>query len=555
MGAAKTARGRSSTRPNNLGLVFEHFAGSDGATWNLDRPFDLAPKGDTSYTVADLAQLVAETSAGLFEVGLRAGDRVALIKDNHLDSVLLAAAAARIGAIPALCSGTVRPKLLRRMMQRLEPRVLVASSTVLADSAADGIELVPAGVPTVVVGGTAGDSEALAGLPTFADLTGSPVPPARPRPDDEPMVCTHTSGTTGMPKFVVHSANTSIGTNARLETMRIPFLSTRDDDVIVSCIAFVHVRCLTWTVAQLTLPPKDVVVIADPSPAAVVSTLSRHRPSTLEACPNIFQLWEGLTRTNPELFANVRAYLSTFDAIHPPTVRAFLGATKRRLPVWGQSWGQSEFGPASLAVYTRRSVRERRTLGRSKAADQAFTTDVGFPIPGVIKWKVVDPQTRQELPRGQRGLVLVRSRGRCLTYLGEDDRHRAKDWDGWWNTGDIGVHRRSGRLRILDREVDSIPGTSGIELESLLLDRLDGATEVIVLGNPGGLPVPVVSMRADSLDPAAWQRATAGLPALDQPRLIGWHEFPRTGTWKVRRPELRERILHSTETFGTGNWT
>ena len=56
MGAAKTARGRSSTRPNNLGLVFEHFAGSDGATWNLDRPFDLAPKGDTSYTVADLAQ-------------------------------------------------------------------------------------------------------------------------------------------------------------------------------------------------------------------------------------------------------------------------------------------------------------------------------------------------------------------------------------------------------------------------------------------------------------------------------------------------------------------
>ena len=551
MAAAKRARGKG-TRPNNLGMVFEHFAGAGGATWNLDRPFDLAPKGDTRYTVADLAQLVAQTSAGLHEVGLRAGDRVALIKDNHLDSVLLAAASARIGAIPALCSGTVRPRLLRRMMQRLEPRVLVASSTVLVDAAAEGIELVPPGVPTIVVGGT---GEPPADLPTFADLSGAAVPPARPRRDDEPMVCTHTSGTTGMPKFVVHSADTSIGTNARLETMRIPFLSTRDDDVIVSCIAFVHVRCLTWTVAQLTLPPKDVVVIADPAPAAVLSTLTEHRPTTLEACPNIFQLWEGLTRTNPELFANVRAYLSTFDAIHPPTVRAFLGVSRRRLPVWGQSWGQSEFGPASLAVYTRRSVRERRIPGRSGAADQAFTTDVGFPIPGVIKWKVVDPQTRREVPRGQRGLVLVRSRGRCLTYLGEDERHRAKDWDGWWNTGDIGVHRRSGRLRILDREVDSIPGTSGIELESLLLDRLDGATEVIVLGNPGGLPVPVISMRGDSLDPAAWQRATAGLPGLDQPRLIGWDEFPRTGTWKVRRPELRERILHTTETFGTGRWT
>ena len=37
--------------------------------------------------------------------------------------------------------------------------------------------------------------------------------------------------------------------------------------------------------------------------------------------------------------------------------------------------------------------------------------------------------------------------------------------------------------------------------------------------------------------------------------LIGWEEFPRTGTWKVRRPDLRERVLHSTETFGTGQWT
>jgi acyl-coenzyme A synthetase/AMP-(fatty) acid ligase len=551
MAAAKKARGRTPTRPNNLGLVFEHFAGSDGASWNIDRPFDLTPKGDTRYTVAELAQLVEETSAGLHQAGLRYGDRLAVIKDNHLDSVVIAAAAARIGAIPALCSATVRPALLQRMMQRLEPAVLVASSTLLADAAEQGIELVPAGVPTIVVVGTAVDPAPPADLPTFADLSGSPVPPARPRPDDEPMVCTHTSGTTGMPKFVVHSADTSIGTNARLETMRIPFLSTRDDDVIVSSIAFVHVRCLTWTVAQLTLPPKDVVVIADPAPTAVVQTLTRHRPTTLEACPNIFQLWEGLTRTNPELFANVRAYLSTFDAIHPPTVRAFLRASRRRLPVWGQSWGQSEFGPASLAVYTRLSVRERRNA----AADQAFTTDVGFPIPGVIKWKVVDPQTRRELPRGQRGLVLVRSRGRCLTYLGENDRHRAKDWDGWWNTGDIGVHRRSGRLRILDREVDSIPGTSGIELESLLLDRLDGATEVIVLGNPGGLPVPVVSMRGDRLDPAAWQRASAGLPALAEPRLVGWDEFPRTGTWKVRRPDLRERVLHSTETFGTGRWT
>ena len=70
--------------------------------------------------------------------------------------MVIAAAAARIGAIPALCSATVRPALLQRMMARLEPAVLVASSTLLADAAGQGIELVPPSVPTIVVGGETG---------------------------------------------------------------------------------------------------------------------------------------------------------------------------------------------------------------------------------------------------------------------------------------------------------------------------------------------------------------------------------------------------------------
>ncbi|KKD02155.1 hypothetical protein TN53_42105, partial [Streptomyces sp. WM6386] len=130
-----------------------------------------------------------------------------------------------------------------------------------------------------------------------------------------------------------------------------------------------------------------------------------------------------------------------------------------------------------------------------------------------------------------------------------------KVWDGWWNTGDIGVHRWDGTVDILDREVDVIPGTSGIELESLLLERLEDASEVIVLGNPNGLPVPIVSTHSGTLDREAWERATAGLIALDEPRVIDWEDFPRTGTWKVRRFDLREKVLQSRETFGSGRWT
>lgn len=528
-------------RPNNIGLIFEYFAGRKTPVFHLDRPFDVAPGDGTRYTVGDLAALVARLSGALYEQGLRKGDRLAIIKENHHDVVLLAAAAARIGALPAMISSTIKAENLRIMMTRLRPRVLVADPAALAAADRIGTRLVGPDVAIIAAGRAAAPS----GVPTFDDLRDAPVPPADPVADDEPMIATHTSGTTGVPKFVVHSAATTIRVNTKLETAPIPRLSIRRADTVAACFAFMHIRAITWTVAQLVRPPAKVVIMADPTPKSVIDTLGEHRPTTLEACPNLYQLWEGLTQTHPQLFTGVRTFFSTFDAIHPSTVRKFMAVPRRR-PLWVQSWGQSEVGPVSIGVLTRRMVADDRAN-----ADN----NVGWPVPFVTHFRVVDPQTRRRVKRGEEGLVLVRTRGRCLTYLGEHDRHQEKRWDGWWNTGDIGVRTKTGAIRILDREVDLIPGMSGIELESLLLHRLDSATEVVVLGVPGGRPRPVLSTADGVLDPEVWHAATADLPELDEPVVIPWEDFPRTATWKVRRFELREQILGSGQTIGSGKWT
>ncbi|TLP50914.1 class I adenylate-forming enzyme family protein [Microbispora triticiradicis] len=535
---------RKRKNPRNLGLLFETHRGATAPVFELSRPFDLHPDGGTTYRVGRLADLVARTSAALHAAGVRASDRVAICKANHFDVVLLAAAAARIGALPAMISDTVPPEALRTLLGRLEAKVLVVGDQVLAGATREGVALDDGGVRLLTVG--SGDAPA-GSPPRLAGLMDGPVPPARPVADDEPMICTHTSGTTGVPKLVVHSANTLGGVITRLETMRIPYLSTRPDDTIAACIAFVHGRSAVWAFAQLGLPPAKAVVLADSDPESVIATLREHPPTTLEACPNIFQRWEALPTEHPELFSRIRAYLNTFDLVHPRTVRSFLNASPRRGVVWGQSWGQSETGPVTLGIYTRRSVR--------RSGISAVTSDVGRPIPLVTKVRVVDPKTRRPVPRGQQGIVLVRTKGRCLTYLGEADRHAEKNWDGYWNTGDIGVHTRMGKIILIDREVDSLPNMSGIEVESLLLDRLPQATEVIVLGVPGREPVPIISTVSGELDPGTWGRVTGDLPPMEQPKVIAWEDFPRTGTWKVRRPELRRRLLHSSETFGTGAWT
>jgi hypothetical protein len=96
---------------------------------------------------------------------------------------------------------------------------------------------------------------------------------------------------------------------------------------------------------------------------------------------------------------------------------------------------------------------------------------------------------------------------------------------------------------------------SSIAIESLLLELIDDASEVVVLGVPGRGPVPVLSLMRGGMDPGRWARITAGLPAMGDPVVIDWEDFPRTGTWKVRRLELRQQLFNTKQTYGTGRWT
>ncbi|MCX3059909.1 class I adenylate-forming enzyme family protein [Streptomyces beihaiensis] len=537
---------KKTPRPRNLGALFESYAASTTPVWYLDRPYDIAPERGRTYDVAAQAELVADMSGRLRLAGLRRGERLAIVKENHHDVVILAAAAARIGALPAMISSTLAPSVLAAMLKRFAPRVLVASGSVLAAAAAEGVELTGEGTQTVAVDG---DASLVKGGVLLSALSGAEIPAMDLRPDHEPMICTHTSGTTGVPKLVVHSPNTLLGVLTKLETMPIPGLSIRPDDVFGSCISYVHGRAITWTFAQLARPPQKVVVLGGCEPQLAAQVLTEHQPTVLEACPNIFQRWEPLTQTHRSAFSRVRTYVNTFDAIHPPTVRKFMDASERKRVKWGQVWGQTETGPVAMAVYSRNQIH------KSSGALDPVTNNVGRPIPFVTQVKVVDPDSRKAVRAGESGVVLVRTKGLCLTYLGEEERHREKVWGGWWNTGDIGVRSRTGALRLLDREVDLIPGVSGIALESILLERIERATEVIVLGDPDGKPVPVLSLSHGELSQQEWDAAVDGLPALAEPRVIDWEDFPRTGTWKVRRFDLRQQVLRSQATFGTGRWT
>ncbi|MEU6737271.1 class I adenylate-forming enzyme family protein [Streptomyces physcomitrii] len=528
--------------PSGLGLLFDEQAQAGRSTlFHLSRPFDIAPEVGTELSVPALAGLVEEMSAALYEAGARAGDRVAIAKDNHWDYLILACAASRFGALPVLVAGSLPPATLGTVLKRAEAQVLVTTEGILARAAEAGVDLKSLAPRTVTVGSAASGTVAL------EELRGAAKPRVHKSASYEPMVATHTSGTTGVPKLVVHSVDTVLGHLGRTESLRFPIVAMKRSDIVATGTPYNHMRMITWSTGTLKLEPKDAMVLADADPATAERMFAKRRPTYLEGLPAAYIGWQDLAERRSELFADVRLFVSTFDAVHPPTVRRFLNASRRRFPSWLQGWGQSETGPMTFRLLTRKAME-------AKGDRHPTTRDVGRPIPGFTSMKVVDPATMKPVPNGTPGVLFTRTDGRCIGYLGEPQRWREKAKGKWWNTGDWGVRSTSGNFRLLDREVDVIPGMSCIELEDVLADRLPELIEAAVIGIPGKEPLPVLSTKDGTLDEAAWRRATADLPPLGTPMVIPLEEMPRTSTGKVRRVELRERLLGE-ETFGTGRWT
>jgi acyl-coenzyme A synthetase/AMP-(fatty) acid ligase len=180
---------------------------------------------------------------------------------------------------------------------------------------------------------------------------------------------------------------------------------------------------------------------------------------------------------------------------------------------------------------------------------------VGRPMPGFVTLKVVDPKTFRPVPNGTPGLVLARTKARCIGYYKEPERWNEKAVGEWWNTGDIGIKTRTGALMLIDREVNHIPGGSNLEQEDVLVDRLPGGHDVALLPVPDGPPVPIVATPDGTLDGDLWQQVVRGRPPMAEPIVIDARDMPRTGTGKIIREALRQRYLDGAEHPGTGRWT
>lgn len=541
---------------SSLGSLFDRRAETGKPMlFRLGRPLDIDPAARTILDIEAIAQCVRDTAGALHAAGVGPGDRFAVYKDNHFDCLLLAAAGIRIGAVPVMLSGLLPHDSVRPLLQRVEPKLLVSTQRLLTGKGSDGKPLTSFAERTLYLGGSGGsggDDGSDGSTPdamAFAELYGSTDPAPVPRGDDELMMLTHTSGTTGVPKLIMYTPATLQGRMARLECRHLPPVTIRRNDTVAMFTPYVHARAFTWIYSVLTLSPAKVLLMSDSDPEVVGPLFRRHRPTVIEGLPIDFSHMEELAADPRQgAFSSVRMFIGNFDAVHWSTIRTFLNASRHRFPVWREGYGQSETGGMGMTFITRPTANKPR--------DQyAGPRKVGRPMPGFVQLKVVDPGTFRPVPNGRPGLVLARTKARCVGYYREPERWNEKAVGEWWNTGDIGIKTRTGSLKLLDREVNYTPGVSRIEQEDVIVDHLPARHDVALLPVPDGPPIPIVATPDGQLDREHWRKAIRGLPELAEPIVIDFKDMPRTGTGKIIREELRRRYLDGVENPGTGRWT
>jgi acyl-CoA synthetase (AMP-forming)/AMP-acid ligase II len=487
------------------------------AGFHRDRVAVISGKSELTYATAWTRGI--RFANALISLGVRPGDRVAVLEDNCLASsdFFLGTAIANAVRVPLYKRNSRQAHA--HMLRQTDCRILVTAQHALPE--VEGLDDELRCLEHIVVRGDGYE----AWLSRFSDKDPDPAVHL-----DDFHVIRHSAGTTGLPKGIAFSHRTWMNIE-RNWTSLLPPIELGDHSIHVAPISHGsgYLFLPTWLAGGCNvLEPKF-------NGPRLLDLLSRYGGYTFGVPTMISDLVTGFDAA-PNL-ERLKAFVVSGAPIHGPTAlaaRELLGAKLYQL------YGQTECTPAAF-------------MGPvewfSAVAGSEPLRACGRVMP-YAELEIRD-EANQPLPAGQTGEVALRSDGQMVCIWGEPDMTAERLVDGWVLTGDIGTLDENGYLYLQDRKDDLIiSGGYNIwpaELENAII-ALDGVREVAVFGVPhrtwGETPMALVVRDPGAAISAAdvVERCVVALGSYKKPTIVTLLDEPleRTPLGKISRKLLRE---------------
>jgi acyl-CoA synthetase (AMP-forming)/AMP-acid ligase II len=481
-----------------------------------------------TYTFRQVNSRVNRIAWHLRRMGVAKGDRVALFATDSPQYVETLLACMKLGAVYVPLNFRLAAPELQMLLSTAEAKVLFFSDRYT--DMIGGLD-VPCLEVTVSYDSTSGDE-------SYEDLvaTGEDVEIDTPVADDELVCLAFTSGTTALPKGVMHSQRMA----KHMVMQCIVERRMTNISFHYSAAPLFHVGGMLYTLSGVARGHTSLVLPAfDPKTVAhwmanrgldgvflvptMIDTLL-HEPDVIDGdFSKLGSIGYGAAPMSPSLLRRA------MDRFHCDFMNMFGAGTEAGL--------QTVLTPEDHRL--------------ALAGSEHLLGSIGKAGMGVVL-RLCDPDDSSDLndvPEGEVGEIVTRSDAVMSGYLGQPEETAKVIVDGWFRGGDLAWRDPDGYLYLSGRKNDMIirggENIYPVEIEDVL-GRYPGVREVAVVGVPdehwGEVVRAHVILEADaSLDEDA-------IRAYCRARLAGYKvpatfsvdvAFPRNASGKVLKRELR----------------
>ena len=515
-----------------------------------DRPAMLFFGKPTTYR--DLLDEVQRAAGGLAALGVRKGDRVAIMLPNSPQCVVAYYAVLWLGGVVVMVNPLYTPRELKTQLADSGARHIIALDIMYPKVAEVRSETA---VEKVVVTGLAeylpfplnllfpiqlrrqGQAVKIPAAPhitRWRDLLAHPpaAAPAAVNAKEDLAALQYTGGTTGVPKGAMLTHFNLYANCVQIAAWLSEF--QEDPFRVLAALPFFHVYGLTTVLNYTVFGAGTMILVPRFDIEQVLKLIERHKPHVFPGAPTMYVAVLNHPRAKQVDLSSIAACISGAAPLPVEVQTAFEELSGGRLV---EGYGLTEASPVTHA----NPVWGHRKIG-----------SIGVPWPDT-DCRIVNPETGEDVPVGEPGELLIRGPQVMKGYWNKPQETAQTLRDGWLWTGDIARMDEDGYFYIVDRKKDLIiAGGFNIyprEVEEVLFAH-PAVKEAAVAGVPDpyrGETVKAYIVLKDGAQASADDiiaHCRRHLAAYKVPKLVEFRsELPKSLVGKVLRRVLLEEEL------------